>query len=131
MTREHNKYCTSALKILKRHPSAAPFLEPVDPIKLNIPDYPDIVKTPMDFSTVEKKLNGYDYKCVHDFINDVRLIFSNCIDYNGERHPFSKFIKDLEEIFTAQLSKMPGAKITTVDKPAPVIKEEVNLIIYV
>ncbi|CAJ0912640.1 1729_t:CDS:2, partial [Entrophospora sp. SA101] len=70
MTREHNKQCTNALKVLKRHPSAVPFLKPVDPIKLNIPDYPVIVKTPMDFSTVEKKLNNYEYKCAHDFEKD-------------------------------------------------------------
>ena len=35
---------------------AAPFLNPVDPIALNIPHYPTIVKHPMDFSTIERKL---------------------------------------------------------------------------
>nr|CAG8446319.1 979_t:CDS:2 [Entrophospora candida] len=123
MTRERNKQCTNALKVLKRHPSAVPFLKPVDPIKLNIPDYPVIVKTPMDFSTVEKKLNNYEYKCAHDFEKDVRLIFSNCIIYNGQHHQFSKYAKDLEEIFIEQLSKIPGAKTTT-DKAAREIKQE-------
>ena len=33
-----------------RRKSAWPFLEPVDPVALNIPDYPDVVKHPMDLS---------------------------------------------------------------------------------
>jgi bromodomain-containing protein 3 len=32
------------------------FLEPVDPVKLNIPDYFDIVKEPMDLGTIKQKL---------------------------------------------------------------------------
>ena len=33
------------------------FHEPVDPIKLNIPNYLNIVKNPMDLGTIKKKLN--------------------------------------------------------------------------
>ncbi|CAH1764218.1 8295_t:CDS:2 [Entrophospora sp. SA101] len=110
MTREHNKHCTNALKALKRHPHATPFLEPVEPIKLNIPDYLDIVKIPMDLSTVEKNLNNCVYKCVQDFVDDVCRIFSNCVIYNGKHHQFSQYAKELEEIFIAQLSKMPATE---------------------
>lgn len=33
------------------------FHEPVDPVRLNIPNYLNIVKNPMDFGTIKKKLN--------------------------------------------------------------------------
>lgn len=33
---------------MKKHPNAYPFLAPVDPVALKIPDYFDIVKEPID-----------------------------------------------------------------------------------
>ena len=38
------------MRKLMRRKSAWPFLEPVDPVALNIPDYPDVIKHPMDLS---------------------------------------------------------------------------------
>jgi hypothetical protein len=40
------------LRQLMKHEHAWPFNEPVDPIKLEIPDYPLIIKNPMDLGTV-------------------------------------------------------------------------------
>ncbi|CAG8736597.1 13906_t:CDS:1, partial [Acaulospora morrowiae] len=108
MAREHYKYCYASLKVLKRHPSVFPFLEPVDPVKYGIPDYYDIIKKPMDLSTVERKLSNLEYSSVNDFANDVRLVFSNCILYNGVSHQYSVFAKELNNLFSQQLSKMPG-----------------------
>uniref|UniRef100_K3YGH2 NET domain-containing protein n=1 Tax=Setaria italica TaxID=4555 RepID=K3YGH2_SETIT len=42
------KQCGNLLKSLMSHAWAGPFLVPVDVVKLNIPDYFDIVKQPMD-----------------------------------------------------------------------------------
>jgi hypothetical protein len=36
-----------------KHNSAYIFHEPVDPVKLNVPDYYDIIKNPMDFATIK------------------------------------------------------------------------------
>ncbi|CAG8463072.1 7211_t:CDS:2 [Funneliformis mosseae] len=110
MARKHLKYCTAALKELKKHPSAGLFLEPVDAIKYGIPDYFDIIKQPMDLGTVEAKLNALQYTTVTDFESDVRLIFSNCILYNGVDHPVSQQAKELESLFNVQLSSFPGGK---------------------
>src|ERR1044072_6697205 len=99
MARKHLKYCTAALKELKKHPSAGLFLEPVDPIKYGIPDYFDIIKQPMDLGTVESKLDALQYTTVADFELDVRLIFSNCILYNGVDHPVSQQARELESLF--------------------------------
>jgi len=46
---------------LWKHNQAWIFHEPVDPKKLNIPDYLDIIKEPMDFGTVKTKLNNNQY----------------------------------------------------------------------
>ncbi|KAF0900537.1 hypothetical protein E2562_032132 [Oryza meyeriana var. granulata] len=52
------KQCGNLLKNIFKHQWAGPFLVPVDAVKLNIPDYFDIIKKPMDLGTIEKKLNA-------------------------------------------------------------------------
>jgi hypothetical protein len=37
------------------------FHNPVDPEKMGLPDYNEIVKTPMDFSTIKERLNANYY----------------------------------------------------------------------
>ena len=48
--------CQNFIDWLKRQSKAAAFLVPVDPIALNIPQYLDIIKNPMDVSTIELSL---------------------------------------------------------------------------
>jgi hypothetical protein len=69
---------------LFKHPSSWIFHEAVDPIKLNIPDYNEIVKEPMDLGSIKNKLNSNAYMRAPDFVRDVNLMFDNCILYNGE-----------------------------------------------
>ena len=68
---------------LWRQYGAAIFFAPVDPIAYDIPDYYDIIKTPMDLGTIKQKLTNNEYLRCQDFISDVELVFSNCISYNG------------------------------------------------
>lgn len=60
------------------------FHKPVDPKELNIPDYFDIIKNPMDFSTIKKKLNNCTYTKLKEFCDDMDLVFDNCYKYNGK-----------------------------------------------
>ena len=46
--------CLEILDELLNHPISRVFSEPVDPVADEAPDYFDIIKTPMDFSTVRK-----------------------------------------------------------------------------
>ncbi len=59
------------------------FLRPVNPMELGIPDYHDIIKRPMDFGTIKRKLNTYVYRNCQEFSEDVDLVFENCFLYNG------------------------------------------------
>ena len=53
------------MKSMWNHSQSWPFKEPVDHVKLNIPTYPEIVKSPMDLLTVKTKLlNGGSVSCL-------------------------------------------------------------------
>lgn len=71
------------LYALWKVPQSWIFQEPVDPVKLEIPDYLDIVKKPMDFDTIRKRLTQNFYQGPQEFLDDIELTFDNCIKYNG------------------------------------------------
>ncbi|KAJ2401621.1 hypothetical protein GGI23_001270, partial [Coemansia sp. RSA 2559] len=75
------------LNKLKRDPNAWPFLKPVDPVALGIPTYFDIVKNPMDLSTIQKKLAKKTYKWAADFVADIQLIIDDCFLFNPPDTP--------------------------------------------
>jgi hypothetical protein len=46
-----------------------------------VPDYHDIVKQPMDLSTIKGKMDRREYATEDDFLLDMRQIFENCFAY--------------------------------------------------
>ncbi|KAI8974697.1 Bromodomain-containing protein [Pilobolus umbonatus] len=113
MTRDQLKYCGAIMRNLKKHRDAGPFLHPVDYVKLNVPDYPKIIKHPMDLSTVDRKLNSGEYDTVEDFIADIRLVFNNCFKFNGPEAMISMLCQNVESAFEKSLRQMPPSKGTT------------------
>lgn len=108
MTPAEAKWCNQTIKTLKKHKRAIAFLDPVDPIQFNIPDYFDIVKNPMDLGTVEKKLMNEEYPTVEAFKADVQLIFDNCYLYNNAGDPVCLDAKKLEEQYHKLCKKEPS-----------------------
>jgi hypothetical protein len=64
-----------------------------------VPDYLDIIKTPMDLGTVKKKLSHNVYTTPEQFVEEIRLIWQNSYQYNGTEHVVSKAAKELETTF--------------------------------
>ncbi|GJZ43866.1 bromodomain-containing protein [Tanacetum coccineum] len=75
-----------ALTVIKKTmklDAADPFNRPVDPVELEIPDYFDVINTPMDFGTICNNLeNGLKYMNSADVFKDVQYIWYNCLKYN-------------------------------------------------
>ncbi|KAI8807609.1 hypothetical protein BJ742DRAFT_312549 [Cladochytrium replicatum] len=72
---------------------APPFLNPVDEIRDNAPEYHAIVLHPVDLSTMSLRLQGLaepSYTRVEDFVEDMRRMKSNAELYNGEEHWVAK-----------------------------------------
>lgn len=72
------------------------FSEPVDPEEL--PDYHDIVKNPMDYGTIRKKLDGGLYISLEQFENDVFLVCSNAMLYNSPDTIYHRQARAMQEI---------------------------------
>ncbi|CCI41000.1 unnamed protein product [Albugo candida] len=62
--------------------TSGPFLHAVDVSKY--PDYLSIVREPMDFAKIERKIKNDRYRTVHEFAADVNLVFTNCMKYNND-----------------------------------------------
>ncbi|KAL4810533.1 hypothetical protein BDV18DRAFT_131217 [Aspergillus unguis] len=74
----------SELKAMTEHSSA--FLTRVN--KRDAPDYYAVIKHPMDLGTMTKKLKALQYKSKQDFVDDLNLIWSNCLKYNTNPEHF-------------------------------------------
>ena len=82
------------------------FLEPVDYIKYNIPDYPKIIKYPRDLGSVKIKLEKNGYETVQDFLNDIQLIWDNCHTYNPPLNQITKYAQFCEKKFKKEFEKV-------------------------
>ena len=94
------------LRSMMDHKFGWVFSSPVDPIALNIPNYFDIIRRPMDFGTIKKKLDANVYKHLAPFAADVRLTFRNAMTYNNEESDVHQLAKDMLGDFKAELSKV-------------------------
>ncbi|KAL4946157.1 hypothetical protein BDV06DRAFT_183292 [Aspergillus oleicola] len=74
----------SELKAMTEHSSA--FLTRVN--KRDAPDYYSVIKHPMDLGTMTKKLKALQYKSKQDFVDDLNLIWANCLKYNTNPEHF-------------------------------------------
>ncbi|KAK7303818.1 hypothetical protein RJT34_14735 [Clitoria ternatea] len=87
---------------MTQHKWAWPFKEPVDVEGLGLHDYYEIIKKPMDFSTIKRKMDAKDgsgYKNVREMYSDVRLVFKNAMKYNDEKNDVHIMAKTLLEKF--------------------------------
>jgi bromodomain-containing factor 1 len=98
--------CIKMINQLMNNKSAAPFLQPVDPIALGIPDYPTIITRPMDLSTIQTNLQYGAYANAEEFAEDVRLVWNNCEKYNGAEHYITHAANGLRKIFEKSFAQL-------------------------
>ncbi|CAG2099955.1 unnamed protein product [Medioppia subpectinata] len=89
------------LKMASQVPEAIPFREPVD-TAMN-PDYPRIIKEPMDLLTIKTKLDTGQYADPWQYIDDVWLMFENAWIYNRKSSVVYKYCTKLSKIFEEEI----------------------------
>ncbi|XP_057437852.1 transcription factor GTE10-like isoform X2 [Lotus japonicus] len=107
------KPCETLLNRLMSHQFAWVFNTPVDVVKLNIPDYFNVIKHPMDLGTVKSRLSSGEYSNPVNFASDVRLTFSNAMTYNPPGNDV--------HIMAENLSKFFETRWKSIEKKIPVI----------
>ncbi|KAK1165164.1 bromodomain-containing protein 3-like isoform X1 [Acipenser oxyrinchus oxyrinchus] len=99
------------IKALWSHHFAWPFRHPVDAVKLRLPDYHVIIKTPMDINTIKKRLeNNYYWKAV-ECIEDFNTMFTNCYVYNRPGDDIVLMAQALEKLFLQKVAQMPQEEV--------------------
>tara|TARA_B100000795_G_scaffold157599_1_gene118295 strand:- start:305 stop:1165 length:861 start_codon:yes stop_codon:yes gene_type:complete len=85
---------TGTLDILRQHSSAWLFLQPVDADGLGIAHYNEVVKHPMDLSTMQRQFEEeHKYKRAEIFASDVLLMCQNCVLFNSRDAKSMKFVR--------------------------------------
>ncbi|XP_067087804.1 histone acetyltransferase p300-like [Osmerus mordax] len=89
--------------LYRQDPESLPFRQPVDPMLLGIPDYFDIVKTPMDLSSIKRKLDTGQYQEPWQYVDDIWLMFNNAWLYNCKTSRVYKYCSKLAEVFEQKI----------------------------
>lgn len=103
------KACQNIIRDLmgkNRSAFSHPFHRPVDTVALGLIDYHDIIKKPMDFTTVLENAENYNYMSMDDMNSDVQLIFSNCYRYNPPQDPVCQMAKKCENFWNEKYKNL-------------------------
>jgi histone acetyltransferase len=61
------------------------------------PGYFEVIKHPMDLSTMRGRLESHRYKSLSDFVADATLMFDNCRTYNVRVRSYIRAADAFEE----------------------------------
>ncbi|KAF1938872.1 bromodomain-containing protein-like protein [Clathrospora elynae] len=129
MTDAQNKFLLERIRNTKKIKVSLAFKDPVDPVALGIPSYPEIVKNPMDLTTMEGKLKEKKYTHVRDFMADLDQMITNSELFNNKQHPVTQAGYNLRAYFLKGMGKMPrGGATEEPPKPTKVKKPTVNTV---
>merc|ERR1719186_1245339 len=104
------KACNEIIKEMfsKKHSANAwPFYKPVDTEQLDLHEYKQVIKKPMDIGTVKTKMDGREYRTSAEFAIDMRLIFTNCFKYNPPEHDVVAMARKLQDVFEKRYARIP------------------------
>ncbi|XP_051115605.1 uncharacterized protein LOC127240829 isoform X2 [Andrographis paniculata] len=118
------KLLTGILSKLQELDVYGAFSNPVDII--DVPDYYDVVKQPMDFPTIRKKLRKSCYKSLEDLEADVQLLCSNAMLFNGPDTVYHKQGLAIQNLANEEFGKLknPEGKDAVLDKDNDKKKEK-------
>ncbi|XP_062241759.1 tyrosine-protein kinase BAZ1B isoform X3 [Platichthys flesus] len=99
--------CEEILKKLTKFRYSWPFRDPVSSEEAE--DYLEIISQPMDFQTMLEKFSQGAYRHGNDFLEDIKLVFSNAEEYNQQGSTVLSCMVKTEQSFTELLQKLlPG-----------------------
>ncbi|XP_038632195.1 transcription initiation factor TFIID subunit 1 isoform X2 [Scyliorhinus canicula] len=101
-------------------PDSWPFHHPVN--KKFVPDYYKVITNPMDLETVRKNISKHKYHNREVFLQDVELILSNSIKYNGTDSLYTKTGQEIVNVCHQTLAEY-DEHLTQLEKDIASAKE--------
>ena len=89
----HLERCKNITREFLSKPLSILFRNPVDPIQDGLKNYFEIVKKPIDLTTINNKLQKRLYNTSTEWYDDMCLVFQNAIDYYPEESQLSMIAK--------------------------------------
>ena len=67
------------------HSDSKDYVDDALSLSNQVPDYDKLVANPIDLSAIRDKLDTLEYEDAFQFVDDVKLLFSNAKNYNEVR----------------------------------------------
>jgi histone acetyltransferase len=90
---------------IQNHKQAWPFIKPVDPDE--VPEYYRVITSPMDLTTIEERLERDSYSTPKELVDDLKLVFKNCRQYNDATTVYTKCAAKLEKYMFSLIKEVP------------------------
>ena len=116
--------CLKLVSNMEKNALAAPFLYPVSKMYEDLPGYFDLIKYPMDLSTVKKRLRRKHYGSLKEFGKDMRLIWANAKEYNDEGSEVHGMAEELGRQFEEKFRELEKGAVGKKKKAVVVDIEE-------
>ncbi|XP_026581932.1 bromodomain-containing protein 8-like [Pseudonaja textilis] len=101
------KTLLSIWKMVAGHRYSGPFLKPVS--EKQAPGYKDVVKRPMDLSSIKRSLSKGQIQHMVQFQRDLMLMFQNAIMYNNSNHHIHRIAVEMQQEVLEQLQMLGEA----------------------
>jgi len=125
LDKEEHKKLKIIINCLNESNDSFDFREPVDWKGMGLTDYLEVVKYPMDLSTLQRKMKGEHYTKVEDVLDDVQLIWDNCKAYNPDNSWIHSVAEKLERSFKKMVRNyfpdlniaLPNSTVSCIQEP--------------
>ena len=99
--------------MLKKHPSAVPFINLV-----NIPEYIEHVTDPIDLTILEQKLKAGNYKTSGQFINDCRKIWKDTLSVSHPGNDLYNGTTEMKNYFESLVGNLGDVPLASTPAPS-------------
>lgn len=117
------KNCIAVTKMIMDHKLAQPFNQAVDYVTLGIPQYPEVIKYPMDYGSIMVTLKGGGYATMEDWTVDMQLVLTNAKIFNPTDHPVHQWAQQLQGMFDKKLAQLNSKTEMAAFKHPPRIRQ--------
>lgn len=97
---------------LYRNPEVVIFHEPVNALRDGLFDYYDRIRRPMSLRGVLDQIVKGKYAAAEEVLQDMKLMFQNCIVYNGAQSPFGKLAEEWQRRWVQSIVPLAAAPPT-------------------